>query len=313
MGSFSGLDKMLAAPTHAIERVLGAQQHGLTKFIAQYQGQLQSSIDLIGQNLARGIAAMVESKRWQAHHERYATAMLALGWPPVMDLYVDQTREIISRFDPDDPASLADEVSDFLVEFFDESSLVKKLQEWRELRWVDSRIGILEKVVRAHVDGNYELSVPAMLPQIEGVVASGFAYTGQLTGRELDRLYDRLLSADDDVTGAAFREFIGTVLLVGFKHGEPLGSNFSRHAILHGADTQYATPANSLRAILLFDYLVSSFRLVGLEGSPAFHMPGCAHVLRSDRRRDVFPTVWVAEESGRTPCMVCRPDLNRGL
>jgi hypothetical protein len=192
VGSFSGLDKLIESQRRAIEQVLAAGQQGLLQFITPHEGQLQRLTDSIQESVFRAIAAIAESDRWQADHRKYAAVMLALGWPPVMDLYVDQTNEIVSRFDPNDPTALADEVSEALVEFFDEESLGRKLQEWREVKWVDRRMCILEKVILAHVRGDYELSVPAMLPQIEGVVASGFAYTGRLSGRDLDRLYDRL-------------------------------------------------------------------------------------------------------------------------
>ena len=308
MASFAWLDKYVREQERALSLVLRAQEQGINRLTAQYQDQLQRLNDVIGTNLSRALAGIADSDRWQANQKRYVAVMLALGWPPIMDLYVPQTNEIIARFDPADPGELADEVSAFLVKFFDEKALALKLAEWRELKWVDRRLPILEKVVEAHVRGDYELSVPSMLPQIEGIVASGFGYAGRLTGRDLDRLYDLLLSQGGDITDAAYRDFIGTVLLVSFQHGEPIGSNFSRHAILHGADTDYATGANSLRAILLFDYLVSAFRLVALGSSRVFHMPGCSHVVRSSRNRAVLSSRAEAVAGGLIPCQRCRPD-----
>ncbi|HDX9646726.1 TPA: hypothetical protein ROY02_003029 [Bacillus cereus] len=50
--------------------------------------------------------------------------------------------------------------------------------------------------------------------------------------------------------------FYLNTILVGFEHGEPLQSKLSRNAILHGADVEYGTEENSLKSILIFDYIL---------------------------------------------------------
>jgi len=57
----------------------------------------------------------------------------------------------------------------------------------------------------------------------------------------------------------AIKTFLFNVILVGFEHGTIPKSFLSRHAILHGADTTYGTVTNSLKSILLFDYLQGKF------------------------------------------------------
>lgn len=313
MQDFDRLAEMLNAYQQQIDRAIGPNLLAFQKVLARFGEETTQAMESATRTLTHALEAMARAESWDADRRRFAAAMLALGWPPVMDIYVSQVREIAVRFESEDSEALADEVSAFLLEFYDQATLERKLDDWRRLRWVEERLPILERVVQAHCDGQYELSVPAMLPQIEGVVASGFGHVGRLSGKALASLFDRLLAQGDGTTDNAYLEYLNTVVLVSFEHGTPIGSSLSRHAILHGADTSYATAANSLRTILLFDYLVAAFRLVGLKGRDIVHMPGCPQIMRSKSEREVFGTLSAASEVGLRPCRVCRPDMHRHL
>lgn len=314
MDSLTAAVALLAAHRQEWERALAAQRRTLELVRGRYAADILRAVAVANKYASQALSIIAEAERSRDRHRQYAAVMLALGWPPVLDIYPEQVNEILARFDSSNPIALAAEVSEFLVAFFDEGKLSGKLDEWRRVRWVDARIPILQKVIEAHIRGDYELSVPAMLPQIEGVVASGFAYAGWMNGKALDGLYDRLLAAEEgNITDAAFRQYIDVVYLSGFEHGAALGSSFSRHAILHGADLDYGTAENSLRAVLLFDHLVRSFRLISLDGSRVVHMPDCAYVRRSTAARTVFPRMAAATSAGRVPCRSCRPDERQFL
>lgn len=66
------------------------------------------------------------------------------------------------------------------------------------------------------------------------------------------RSHIRTLAAVESVTGGMFASFVNDALLAQFQHGS-LAPPFSRHAILHGGDIDYATEVNSRTAILLLD------------------------------------------------------------
>jgi Metal binding domain of Ada len=276
--------------------------------ITQNSAQIRRAIMIAQESANRAIAAIAQAQAGDERNRRYARAMLVLGWPPVLDIYTTQVSEILERFDSDAPEALAQEVSQFLVEFFSPELLRQKVAKWKELHWVQKRIGIVEKAVEAHIRGDFELSVPTMLAQIEGVVASGFAYVGFMRVADLKKLHDKLLGQSGRATDAGFKQYIDAVLLVPFEHGHALGSQLSRHAILHGADTEYGTPQNSLRTILLFDYLVESFRFVALEGSSVFHAPGCRHAMSSRHPRQVFRDSDEGLRAGLRPCAHCQPE-----
>ncbi|MFP3489612.1 hypothetical protein R0K20_18625, partial [Staphylococcus sp. SIMBA_130] len=45
-------------------------------------------------------------------------------------------------------------------------------------------------------------------------------------------------------------------ILAEFTRGEEIKSDLSRHAILHGADTDYGTKVNSIKTILVLDTII---------------------------------------------------------
>ncbi|MBF0705988.1 hypothetical protein IQ283_05155 [Alkalihalobacillus hwajinpoensis] len=58
------------------------------------------------------------------------------------------------------------------------------------------------------------------------------------------------LSFDD-----ALHNYYTTIILKSFGHNQHIEVQPSRHAILHGGDYNYATKTNSIKIILMMDYL----------------------------------------------------------
>ncbi|MCP5021563.1 MAG: hypothetical protein GY930_07275 [bacterium] len=136
-----------------------------------------------------------------------------------------------------------------------------KLSEF-ESRWKANehpafarRIQILSHALAAHHAGLWGASVPTLLAQAEGIAVDLAEHTGWLKSED----YKKLLSLppeDYPIVADIVRGFVEEHFLVNFHHGKRV-PEFSRHAILHGADTGFATKHHSQRAILLIDYLCS--------------------------------------------------------
>jgi hypothetical protein len=90
-----------------------------------------------------------------------------------------------------------------------------------------------------------------------------------------------LLTDDSEFSfDAAVQLFYFEVVLANFEHGEQIPF-LSRHAILHGADVGYGTKSNSLRTILLFDYVQSNLGVVAIGKGGCYHLPFCSSVRRT--------------------------------
>jgi hypothetical protein len=128
------------------------------------------------------------------------------------------------------------------------------LNDWGSKSLCVPRMRILSAAMDAHARGAYELSVPALLAQLEGVV-SDHKRPGGGRLRQSD-IYSHVtdLSKQHPMLASQLAEFVENIVFADFVRGQQL-PELSRHAILHGADTTYATEDNSTKAILTFDFV----------------------------------------------------------
>jgi len=195
--------------------------------------------------------------------KKYAAIMFKAGWPPILDFTNPQIRHIIKEYEETDFDSFQNELEQSLLSYFNDEYLRKKLSKWKKSKPLNNRIHILEKIIEAHIDKNYNLSVPVMLIQFEGLLAETYKHSGRLKGDKVMKYIKQLYSTENvlepflDATLKYFKKFVFSE----FEWGATLASRLSRHAILHGADTNYASEVVSLKTILLFDFLLLSITL----------------------------------------------------
>ena len=126
--------------------------------------------------------------------------------------------------------------------------------------------------MKAHEESKFELSVPVLLAQADGIA-------GEILGGHLFRRHNKTTVAsrqlDDKLIelGITLDHGLVTVALapvydaasIGIHTEErdkrrtqdPLYGPLNRHGVLHGLDLDYGTEANSLRAFLLLEFLLS--------------------------------------------------------
>lgn len=182
---------------------------------------------------------------------------LELDFPPHDDLFQNEAQEIIKRYRTSDLNVVQTYVEELFLNKFDEPALINMKSKWNGFEWLNNRIAILEQVIEGHLAGYYNLTVPTLLAQTEGIVAQGFEHVGKMNGRKLEGLLSDLLSDDSTYSfDNQVKTFYTNKILAGFEHGKEINSSLSRHAILHGGDSLYGTKVNSLKCILIFDYLL---------------------------------------------------------
>jgi len=195
-----------------------------------------------------------------------------------------------------------------MFRWHDDEYLKKMLHEWLKSPLLKQRMHILKPAVSAHIRGEYILVIPVMLSQIEGIIASGFRVSGWMNGEKFRRHIESLFHEAIIIKGKneAIREFVTAKLMVPFLHGHPVNSPLSRHAILHGADIDYGTKANSLKLILFLENLRQLFRFEALENGRLFHVYGCLSLRTSIKKRLFFSSVQEAIRMGLRGCKRCR-------
>jgi hypothetical protein len=250
-------------------------------------------------------------------HESFPIIMAELGWPPPTDMGPSQVTEIVRGYEAlgANPTLAAkdafrDTIEPSILTLYDDDLLRLKASGWRSKRLLAKRMHILDAAVEAHRQGNYLLSVPALLAQAEGIIADGVNHPGRMGGKLYEEFVTGLFASGvhEQITAAinkAVVSFWRSVLYVGFEHGQVVGSPLSRHAIMHGGDVDYGTQQGSLKAILLVDLLQDAFRFTTVEGSPVYHSGDCSALANTKGAIRFLGEEQEAVEAGKRPCKRC--------
>ncbi|PAD70695.1 hypothetical protein CHH83_02505 [Bacillus sp. 7586-K] len=195
---------------------------------------------------------------------QFKTIIVELGYPPHDDLPIPIIRRIVYEYNNHGKDYVNSYLNDTLSEFYNEPKLESMLIKWNANPKLRVRLPILRNVMKCHKQQMYHASIPSLLPQLEGMIADTFQHKGQLKGYQLKTyLKHLLLVPDGHATSLSYEEALHSYyiqyVLVNFEHGKTIHSQVSRHAILHGGYYEYGTKENSLKLILLFDYLCDSF------------------------------------------------------
>jgi hypothetical protein len=253
-------------------------------------------------------------KRLSINAEKLARKCKESGWIPNKHMNIKQMG-VIARLSDEDPEFLETHIDEIFLTIFDEAVLHDLLREWSEKKWLNSRLPILKEVVDSHLQGMFFTSVPAMLAQIEGVIYKGFGFDEETNFKKYKEKCKKILPQKtddyddymDSVLNSCVYDIISEMLLAQFKtFGQPLKFPFiSRHAVLHGSYTEYGTAANSLKCILLFDYLQAQFEYASTKDNDYYHVMDCPVLKTTNGIRTIYPTLKLAQNDGKTPCPTC--------
>lgn len=170
-----------------------------------------------------------------------------------------------------------EKVRQLFVDFYSANDfyyLKLMVQDWENHKAFSGRMEVISDALDAHIDGKYTLSIPAILPIIEGILTEILGKRDrkmeEWAKNAIEEYYtDYLQEASRDaviayITGAALYVAIPPQYFTSERyvewlkqHGMVESQVLQRHAILHGVQKDYASKENSLRAFLLLDILAS--------------------------------------------------------
>ena len=186
------------------------------------------------------------------------------------------------------------------------------LDKWESKKWLKKRIPILKEAIVSHINNRYYASISVILPQIEGIIVFGYGQYGYMNQKKLKKYIKKLLKDDEKCSfDSAIKRFYLEIILNNFEHGKPPESFLSRHAILHGGDMDLGTAENSLKSILMFDYIQDKFRLISINNKDEYHLPNCS-ILNENKNSEwiLYNNYLEAEDNGKKPCRICKPHFN---
>jgi hypothetical protein len=119
------------------------------------------------------------------------------------------------------------------------------------------RARILHSAFAAHVSGEFDLSVPVLLAQADGICQEAISVSlyERASGEPRLAAYVRALP-DDSFQGAALHPLTRPLPLTASRsERSPTFDALNRHQVLHGESVTYGTEINSLKAISFINYV----------------------------------------------------------
>jgi hypothetical protein len=197
------------------------------------------------------------AKGFAEYPENVKASLLVMsqhGW--YLDLMMGMSEPI--RFKKGAEEGRLEAVEAEMVEHFEERFDVIKEEL---IQHYPRRRAILEEAFQAHKNGQYLISIPALLAQIDGicfdVVNACF-----FVGGERKKIIAHLTGvASNSIAKAFLAPFEEEMLVAMSKKSRPQGfMGLNRHAVLHGESVDYGTKENGLRAISLLNYVSQSLQ-----------------------------------------------------
>jgi hypothetical protein len=150
----------------------------------------------------------------------------------------DENKELFKRGVLEDIKSKSDEICGELVKNF------------------THRKNILEAAFEAHNNGKYELSIPVMMSQADGIT---WDRMGKALASNRRDVVDRVKKSDD-INAALVDCFFSNETLLPVLYNEKRRecnnyTGINRHSILHGEKTDYPTEENSLKTISFLKFI----------------------------------------------------------
>lgn len=189
--------------------------------------------------------------------EEFKFIMLTYGFPPHYDIDIDIMRNIANCYKTSGTEETETLLNDVFEQTFTKEVILGYLDHWISINWLEDRHTILSEGINAHITGKYYAAISTLLPQLEGILISKVGHSGWISQKKLKHLIESVFdetgtfSLDDTV-----KLFYLDIVLTTFLHGKVITSPLSRHAILHGGDTRFGYKLNSIKCIILFDYLI---------------------------------------------------------
>lgn len=204
------------------------------------------------------------AKRAEETTLSFKTIVIELGFPPHDFMPIYSMRRVIQLYEEKGIEYTKRFLERYMCMFvYDKETLIEIHNSWQQAEWLEKRLPIINTVIEGHFNGYYMLTVPTILAQIEGVLVEGILKL-EAVDPDVKIKYEHqknflgqfLLGSKSSFSfDEQIEEFYLKTVLANFDRGKEVGSDLSRHAILHGEDVNYGTKINSLKGILVFDYL----------------------------------------------------------
>ncbi|WDD90328.1 hypothetical protein Bsp3421_000153 (plasmid) [Burkholderia sp. FERM BP-3421] len=122
-----------------------------------------------------------------------------------------------------------------------------------------ARRAILDQAFAAHANGQYLLSIPTLLTQVDGICADALQASFFLRGDRQKAIREMKVRAGSGLALAYLAPLDTDMSIAMSESSRPADfSALNRHMVLHGESTDHGTLANSLRTISLLNFIAQA-------------------------------------------------------
>lgn len=198
-------------------------------------------------------------RRIQEEEQAFLDFIVKHGWIG-LEHYV--TSEQLHLFLKAESQSGPEAAEQLVAACFPLETIEEMVSGWQHIPYFQARKQICADVIKAYQMGMHGLVIPALLPLAEGICAEVQGADPRSTRAVQNAAKKVRFSSElDENFGTAMVNVIEKFYYrkADFRIHEP---GFNRHRILHGRSGNYATPANSIRAILLVQTVVNIYQRI---------------------------------------------------
>lgn len=233
---------------HICEIVSKIQQIKFPIITPEWQSAIRKTMEQF-----QHIAQSFNSIDWQTIEDilvRYTELLIELELPPLHEIEFYEIKEIVSKNDLNETRTM---LVNHMVRVYDEHRIESMLVEWKSLSVASKRIHIFEEVVWAHQNKKYNISIPALIAQFEGLVCDIFEEK-RFQENVLKQHLEHIFQTEDMYKIANISKTFWIKVLLDNTDGKD--RFLSRHAILHGQDVTYGNYEKSLILIIAMDAIL---------------------------------------------------------
>jgi hypothetical protein len=228
-------------------------------FVAQLVEQTKSAMNQRASEMAEMMTAAAASfERYRVQEEPEACALLCqAGWVGMNHHFsIRQLRESVLIHTAHGEAAMNNAILEYFGE--DDFAMLDSMgKRWMSVPYLREREHIIHDVIDAHKRGKFTLSIPTLLPFVEGLSAE---ILGTCSKKAVARLTRERKAHHPELWEQGICDFVEGVLYKDYRFGRDPGTYLNRHGVLHGRDFTYPSAANSTRVFLLIDAFAQIWR-----------------------------------------------------
>jgi hypothetical protein len=245
--------RLSAEYLQGLERVQRTIREGVAGY-ATYAEVFQESLEKSVLPLAEFVASAYQRQLelLSARERRMREALVEMGWwfPPsasraalhrVGELALDGDKRAVRRE---------------MLKLARGREMSQMIARWLEVPVFRDRERFIRDGLRDHRDGRYRVSVPTLLPLLEGIAIAEFDPGSRESGPRT-AVMGAAASYRQSLEGAIVDTVSFLWSRMEFAEEKPSSRRLNRHFILHGRSTGYGTEENSARVLFALDQLYS--------------------------------------------------------